>query len=111
MAALHSNENGKKEQADTKDGRANCDVFFLKVKGGFSDRPVRKDSTYGVLVLLNSDKIQCKVHNTTKNTRNFQPLSILYYYIHWYMIQLSQAIFSSIFRLRTETAAGSSSQM
>ncbi|XP_064631010.1 uncharacterized protein LOC135489542 [Lineus longissimus] len=48
IAALHYNENGKKEQAVNKDGKERWDVFFPKVKkGGHSVRPVRKESTYG----------------------------------------------------------------
>lgn len=48
IAALHYNENVKEEHAVTKDSRAKWDAFFLKVKkGGFSIRPVGKDSAYG----------------------------------------------------------------
>jgi hypothetical protein len=45
---MHFNENGRKSQDETKDGKARYKIIFPKFKkGGYTVREVKTESTYG----------------------------------------------------------------
>jgi hypothetical protein len=51
LAALHYNENGNKPHAVTETGEEKWSIHFPKFKkGGYSVRPIKTASTYGLKI-------------------------------------------------------------